>query len=302
MCLTDTVADIAIGINFEFAKLLLGHGCNVIIADLALRSEAQQLVDQYSSVSKEKARAIFVRTDVVKWDQLAHVLSIADSEFGGCDIICPGAGVYEPEWSNFWHPPGTVKSRDALPSDAMSAGGYALFDINLVHPTRLTQLAISHWVKAGSNASGGRKHVVHVSSIAANLPSLVAPMYAASKAAISSFVRSLAPLDQIGIRVNGVEPGVIKTPLWLDHPDKMSLIDDDQVWVEPAAVAEVMLRCCIDESVGGGCLITMRENAGKVDWETRPIPNTTVQSSAVNTARKQVFQALATPGWGVPGN
>ena len=37
-------------------------------------------------------------------------------------------------------------------------------------------------------------------------------------------------------------PGIIRTPLWTDHPDKMKLVDEDDEWVSPEFVAEVMVR------------------------------------------------------------
>jgi 3-hydroxybutyrate dehydrogenase len=85
------------GINFCFAALLLSKGCNVVIADLALRPEAEGLVQKYSFDSKEsKAKAIFQKTDVTEWSQLDKVFEVATEKFGGADIVCPGAGVYEP--------------------------------------------------------------------------------------------------------------------------------------------------------------------------------------------------------------
>lgn len=84
---------IYLGINFAFAKLLIENGCNVLIADLALRPEAKVLVDQHSDGSP---RAFFQETDVRDWLQLERMFEVAEQEFGEIDIICPGAGVYEP--------------------------------------------------------------------------------------------------------------------------------------------------------------------------------------------------------------
>lgn len=71
------------GINFSFAKLLLEKNCNVVIADIALRPEAQKLIDEYTT----QPRAVFVKTDVVMWDQLANMFDVAEKEFGGADIV-----------------------------------------------------------------------------------------------------------------------------------------------------------------------------------------------------------------------
>lgn len=80
------------GINFALAQLLLSKDCNVIIADLTLRQEAQLLVSGYTS----QPRCIFRKTDVKDWLQLKAVFDAATEVFDGADIVCPGAGVYEP--------------------------------------------------------------------------------------------------------------------------------------------------------------------------------------------------------------
>jgi hypothetical protein len=72
------------GINYCFAKLLLEKNCNVVIADLALRPEAQKLVDEYTA----QPRAVFVKTNVVLWDELFNMFQVAEKEFGGADIVC----------------------------------------------------------------------------------------------------------------------------------------------------------------------------------------------------------------------
>ena len=64
--------------------------------------------------------------------------------------------------------------------------------------------------------------MILISSIAAQLPILPIPLYAASKAAISSFARSMAELEpKYGIRVNAVAPGLVKTPIW--NEEELSL-------------------------------------------------------------------------------
>jgi 3-hydroxybutyrate dehydrogenase len=87
------------GINFCFAELLLSRGCNVILADLALRPEAEQLVSRYplsGSNASKTPRAVFQRTDVRDWAQLDKMFAVATEHFGGADIVCPGAGIFEP--------------------------------------------------------------------------------------------------------------------------------------------------------------------------------------------------------------
>ncbi|KAF5975835.1 15-hydroxyprostaglandin dehydrogenase [Fusarium coicis] len=244
---TAVVTGAGSGICHHFSKVLLERGCNVVMADLALRPEATELLKAFPS------QALYQPTDVTKWDQLDHAFEVAKKEFGGYDIVCPGAGVYDPPFSNFWHPAGT-----ALSKDVHSASRFTSLDINLTHPIYATQQAIAHFTENKKPGS-----IVHISSIAAQGPVLSVPMYCAAKAGISHFVRSLGGLetppestDLASIRVTAVAPGVIKTPLWTEHPEKLAWIDGAKdEWVEPEDVALAMLSLVEkDEYVGGTVL------------------------------------------------
>lgn len=266
---TAIVTGAGSGINYCFAKLLLENGCNVVIADLSLRPEAQELVSKYSSKGPKKGRAVFQKTDVTDWSQLDRMFRVAQEEFNGVDIVCPGAGVYEPPFSNFWYPPGQPPSRD----DA-SLSRYALIDINLAHPIRTTQLAIAYFI---SQKKPGV--ITHISSIAAQNPFLPAPIYVATKHAISGFVRSLAELENPPaplpkIRVNGVAPGVIKTPLWTEHPEKLKMINPEfDDWATPEEVAEAMLDLVQKpEYVGGTILEVGKDQRRRVEPYNDPGP------------------------------
>lgn len=129
------------GINLEFAALLLTKGCNVVIADLRLTPDAEKAIQANNSTTGAGARAIFVETDVTDWGHLARTFDVANAEFGGIDLVCPGAGIFEPAFSNFWQPPGGKGSPSKDP--VTGHGHYASLDINLTHPIRMTQLAIS---------------------------------------------------------------------------------------------------------------------------------------------------------------
>lgn len=81
------------GICFEFTKLLISNGCNVLVADLNLTPEAEEFIN---GTKGAKVRAIFKKTDVTNWTELQAAFDGVMTEFGGLDIVCPGAGVFEP--------------------------------------------------------------------------------------------------------------------------------------------------------------------------------------------------------------
>ncbi|KAK4502613.1 hypothetical protein PRZ48_006039 [Zasmidium cellare] len=300
------------GITFCFARLLLSKGCNVLIADIALRPEAQALVDEHSSKDGSKPRAIFVKTDVTIWSQLENAFNEADTHFGGLDILCPGAGVFEPHSSNFWVPPGNPKSKDPITgTQAEGLGHYFTLDLNITHPIRATQLAISRFLnpiegsKSGKASASNPKRIVHISSIAGQTPGFATPLYIASKHAISGFIRSLAQLDStLSIRVNGVAPGIIKTPLWTEHPEKLQMLNKEQdEWVEPEEVAEALLRCVEDEGVGGGYVMeVLKGRTRNVEWRMDPGPQGPGGTASERAAMAmEVFGWLGEPGWGKTG-
>ena len=147
-------------------------------------------------------------------------------------------------FSNFWNlNQGT---------DTPDANSYKTIEINVTHPIRATQLAIDFFQRQKL----GHGVVVHVSSVAAQMPFLMCPLYSASKHAVSGFTRSLAGLEPSkNIRVNAVAPARVRTPLWT--ADKLLWIDEDNVvdWVTPEAVAEVMYDLITeDEHIGGTVL------------------------------------------------
>jgi 3-hydroxybutyrate dehydrogenase len=256
------------GINLEFARLLLEDGANVLIADIGLRPESEELLSQYQSTPN---KAIFQKTDVTSWPDLEAMFAAAQKHFGSIDIVCPGAGVFEPPWSSFWHPPGSKASKDDP-----AGGRYATLDINLTHPIRVTQLAISHFL-AADPPSGPQnpKSIVHISSIAGQSTSIVVPLYHVSKHGVQALARGMESLEgSHGIRVTAVMPGVVKTPLWTDHPEKIKMVkqegDDADTWVTPTEVAQIMLACVKENEISN--IIKGRDDVtGGIEKTTIPI-------------------------------
>ncbi|PNS19109.1 Carbonyl reductase family member 4 [Sphaceloma murrayae] len=304
---TAIVTGAGSGINLSFAELLLEAGTNVVFADLSLRPEAQKVVDRFVADQDGKPRAVFVKTDVTHWDQLETMFKVADEEFGGADIVCPGAGIFEPPWSNFWNPPGTVEAKDSHTGEPNGLGHYTTLDLNLTHPIRVTQMAMARWLNPQPGSRVGKvspqnpKRVVHITSVAGQLASLLSPLYHASKHGLSGFIKSLAGLDQLGIRVNGVAPGLIMTPLWSDHADKMKFANaGHQTWVLPKEVAEAMVACLVDDQYGAGAIVEVtRDKRRMVELLNDPGPDPkAVEGFEGGRAFEEALGKVTAEGWG----
>lgn len=165
-----------------------------------------------------------------------------------------------------------------------------------MHPIRSTQLAIENFIKRGKPGA-----VVHISSIAAQGALLSCPLYIAAKSGISNFVRSMADLENPvkglpTIRVNAVAPGVIKTPLWTDHPEKLNWINEQQdEWVEPEYVAQVMLSLIEEEEYVGGTVIEVGKNqTRKVTILNDPGPHGAGHTVGnLNKGKEEVWEKLS---------
>ncbi|KAI5856440.1 NAD-dependent 15-hydroxyprostaglandin dehydrogenase [Tricharina praecox] len=245
------------GINLAFATLLLSHGCSVLIADLSLTAPAQALL---SASHPHGARVLFKHCDVSSWADLSSLLPYCQTHLSSADIVVTGAGIFEPEWSSFF-----------WGSESDSDSRYKTLDVNLVHPIKLTRLAISSFISSRKS----RAVVLHISSISGQTPKLSAPIYTAAKHGINGFVRSFSRLEaEMGIRVVAVAPGVVRTPLFLDNPEKLQMIDEERdTWTTPEEVAEAMLMCVSTMDVRGGEILECGHGyTRKVDMFMDPGP------------------------------
>jgi len=221
-------------------------------------------------------------------------------EFGQVDILCAGAGIFDPPFSNFWYPPGSKESRDDAHGDR-----YLTLDINVTHPIRATQLALSHWLNPPQGqekvSPSNPKRVVVCGSIAGYLTGITYPLYFASKHAITGFVRSLGALEsELGVKVAAVCPGGVRTPLLVEDKHKARTVDlEKDDLVAPEEVARQLYRLCVDDAIRGGTLLEVSEKGTReVQQFNDPGPNGGINISHGMVNVNEVWEKLAAPGWG----
>lgn len=232
------------GINLAFAEKLLEKGCSVMLADLKLRPEAEEVLLKYTNKEAGKPSAVFQKVDLADWGQISSLWKAAFETFPQIDIVCNGAGIYEPPESSFWHAPGI--SPLAQDREDANPGQYKSFAVNTAAPIRVAQIAIDYWLQ-NRHVQG---NIIWIASLGAYVHSLHVPIYLASKAAIASFVRSVGVLKKhFGIRNAAICPGRVHTPLFGDEgrPDELGMT--------PEQCASVMMRVLTEPQYGDGNIV-----------------------------------------------
>lgn len=175
------------GIGKGCASLFLERGASVTIAG----PDGEILESAAAELHQMTGRAA-VRTavcDVTDEDQVRNAVAVA-TEAGGLDVLVANAGT---GW------PGPVQLLD-------KAQWHIAYDVNVVG----TALCIKH--ASVAMRSAGRGAVVAISSVEALRAGKFMPAYNVTKAALDSLVACAArELGGLGIRVNGVRPGVVLT-------------------------------------------------------------------------------------------
>jgi len=176
------------GIGRGIAIGLARAGANVVIAEIdAARGE-----EAAERVREEGRDALFVPTDVMNTDRVRAMVAAADARFGRVDILVNNAG--------------GVTARRFLDQSERSWRRH--IDINLVSMLAATHAAAPIMIR---EQRGGA--ILNVASIEASRAAPMFAVYAACKAGMASFTRSMAvELAEHSIRVNCIAPDHTRTP------------------------------------------------------------------------------------------
>jgi len=176
------------GIGRAIALAYAREGADVLISYLDEHEDAKETV---RVVEESGRRAVAVPGDIGSWDHCESLVQRAVDELGGLDILINNAAYQQ--------------SHDSILEIPMEEVEF-VFRTNIIAMYALCKAAIPH-MKEGSS-------IINTTSIQATSPSPQLLHYAATKGAITNFTHALAKeLGEKGIRVNGVAPGPVWTPL-----------------------------------------------------------------------------------------
>ena len=176
------------GIGRGIALSMAQCGADVVIAEI----DPERGEDAAEAVRSTGRRAVFVPTDVMDTEAIRNAVLTAQHSFGRLDILVNNAG--------------GVNGRRFLDQSERSWRRH--IDINLVSVLAATSAAAPVMIEAGRGGS-----IVNVASIEAHRAAPMYAVYAACKAGMVNFTRTMAvELAEYRIRVNAIAPDMTRTP------------------------------------------------------------------------------------------
>jgi NAD(P)-dependent dehydrogenase (short-subunit alcohol dehydrogenase family) len=219
------------GIGLAAAKRLSDEGARV-----AISGRSQKTLDE--AVKYVGNGVLAVQSDVSKLPEIDKFLAAVTQKFGKIDILFVNAGVAE-----------------FIPFETTSEDKYDwMFDINAKGAYFTVQKAVPH-------LNDGASVILNTSVVShEGLPA--GSVYAATKAAMRSFTRSLAgALVSRNIRVNAVAPGPIATPIISRTGAPQNVLDE----INKGLIATVpMKRLGTPEEVAGAVAFLASSDASYI--------------------------------------
>lgn len=221
------------GIGLHLCELMSRHGAEVIASSRAAAANPALRV-----LNETTGRVTALDLDVSDARSVAAAAATVRARHGYLDVLINNAG--------------TALERAA--SDTSDAEWTGVLATNLTGPFLMCRTLLP-MMRAGSS-------VVNVSSVAAHKALRTLSAYSASKAGLEQFGRVLAlEAAPLGIRVNTVAPGYIRTPMNAEYlgseaSDKLRRAIPMRRFGEPTDLDGVMLLLASDASayITGACI------------------------------------------------
>ena len=216
------------GIGKACAQALAGQGFKVAIH---YRSQEQQARDVAATLPGAK---IF-QADLAHEEQCKELVKQVKETFGRLDVLVNNAGM----------------SLDQLITFAKPSDFDQLLDVNLKSTFNLSKSVSRLMIKQKSGC------IINMSSVVGYMGNGGQSMYAASKAAITAFTKSIAvDLASFGIRANCVAPGFIKTDMTDELPAEAQAAILNKVPLNRLGTPEEVAACVVFLASEGASYIT----------------------------------------------
>jgi 3-oxoacyl-[acyl-carrier protein] reductase len=193
---TAVVTGGAQGIGLAIARRLADEGAAVVINDIQDEkglAAASELVDN-------GGKASYLRADVTSEQDVSSLIEAALATYGSIDILVNNVGL----------------TRDGLLMKMSESDWDLVLQVNL----KSVYLVSRAVVRPMMRQRGGK--IINISSVAGLSGNAGQTNYAASKAGIVGFTKSLAKeVGSRGVTVNAVAPGYIPTDLTADLPKEL---------------------------------------------------------------------------------
>ena len=223
------------GIGKAIALMLAEKGADIAVNFAGSTAAAEAVA---AEIEKMGRKAILVQGDVSKADVCAEIVDKVVSELGHIDILVNNAGI----------------TRDTLLLRMKEEDWDAVLNTNLKGVFNCTKAAVKYMAKQRSGS------IVNISSVVALMGNAGQANYAAAKAGILGFTRSVAKeMAARGIRVNAVTPGFIKT-------DMTSVLSEKVVAAMEASIP--LARLGEPEDIAKAVLFLVSDNAAYITGQT----------------------------------
>jgi 3-oxoacyl-[acyl-carrier protein] reductase len=216
------------GIGKATALKLAELGANVVINYTSSSERADAVVEEIKKTGRE---SFAIKTDVSKFEEVQSFIKKVEERFSTIDILVNNAGV----------------TRDNLLIRMKEEEWDQVILTNLKGTYNCTKAVIRKMLRQRNGK------IVNIASVAGVIGNVGQANYAASKAGIIGFTKSIAKeLASRGINVNAVAPGFIQTDMTdiLSDEAKQFLIEQipmKQLGV-PEDVANLIVFLCSDSS------------------------------------------------------